>query len=109
MDIPPNSHIQKFYAFTWQNSVSHIRLNWAGVPQHSFNTIIKYIEGTETTTRLQVKADLRRGGYETGERIPNEERRAIRIKLPFVCPAWSYTIRPRLEPFPNNHFLLLNP
>jgi DNA-binding transcriptional LysR family regulator len=23
MDIPPDSHIQKFYAFTWQSSASH--------------------------------------------------------------------------------------
>lgn len=84
---------------------SHISLNWAGVPLRSFDIMIKYIQGTETTTGLQVRADLKRGGNETGERVSNEEMRLLRIEPHAVCPAWSYTINPRPDPLSNNHFI----
>jgi len=44
---------------------------------------------------LRVKAILKRGGNELGERVSNEEMRALRIELHAVCPAWNYTISPR--------------
>lgn len=74
---------------------SHISLNWAGVPLRSFDIMIKYIQGTETNAGLQVRADLKRGGNETGERVSNEEMRSLWIEPHAICPAWSYTIRPR--------------
>lgn len=44
-------------------------------------------------------------GNETGERVSNDEMLAIRIKPRSVCPAWSYTILPRLKPSPNDWFV----
>jgi hypothetical protein len=67
--------------------------------------MIKYIQGTETTTGLQVRADLKRGGNETGERVSNEEMQLLQIEPHAICPAWSYTINPRPEPLSNNHFI----
>jgi hypothetical protein len=74
---------------------SHISMNWAGVPLRTFDTMMKYIEGTETRTGLRVKATLKRGGNEPSERVSNEEMRALRIEPHAVCPAWNYTISPR--------------
>jgi hypothetical protein len=74
---------------------SHISMNWAGVPLRTFETLMKYIEGTVTRTGLRVKAILKRGGNELGERVSNEEMRALHIESHTVCPAWNYTIRPR--------------
>ncbi|KRB80994.1 hypothetical protein ASE07_24530 [Noviherbaspirillum sp. Root189] len=74
---------------------SHISINWAGIPLRSFDTMLRYIEGTETESGLQVKAYLKRGGNETGERVSNEEMARLSITPHDVCPAWSYTIHPR--------------
>jgi hypothetical protein len=84
---------------------SHISLNWAGVPLRSFDTVINYIEGTETITGLKVRADLKRGGYEIGERVSKEKMRSLKIEPHAICPAWSYTIQPRPEPSLNNQFI----
>jgi hypothetical protein len=70
-------------------------MNWAGVPLRTFETMMKYIEGTVTRTGLRVKAILKRGGNELGERVSNEEMSTLRIEPHAVCPAWNYTIRPR--------------
>jgi hypothetical protein len=48
---------------------SHIIMNWAGMPLRTFDTMIEYIEGTETDTGLQVRAILKRGGNERGGRL----------------------------------------
>lgn len=55
----------------------------------------RYLEGTATRTGLRVKAILKRGGNELGERVSNEEMRALRIEPHAVCPTWNYTISPR--------------
>lgn len=81
---------------------SPLSLNWAGVPLRSFETVIRYIEGTETAAGLRVKAVLKRGGNEIGERVSNEERRRLCIQAHAVCPAWNYTLRPRHDRTPNN-------
>lgn len=56
---------------------SHISLSWAGVPLRSFEIMTRYIEGTETATGLRVKAVLKRGGNEIGERVPDEQMRRL--------------------------------
>jgi hypothetical protein len=83
----------------------HISMNWAGVPRRTFETMMKYIEGTVTRTGLRVKAILKRGGNKLGERVSNEEMRALRVEPYAVWPAWSYPIHPRPEPMPNNDFI----
>lgn len=76
---------------------SHISLNWAGVPLRSFETVIRYIEGTETVTGLRVKAVLKRGGNETGERVSDEEMRRLHIQPHAVSPTCNYTPHPRSD------------
>jgi hypothetical protein len=73
---------------------SHISCNWAGVPLRTFETVASYIAGTTTTTGLRVKAVLKRGGNETGERVSADEWRRLRLKRHNVCPKWNYTLRP---------------
>jgi hypothetical protein len=84
---------------------SHISLNWAGVPLRSFETVTRYIEGTETATGLRVKAVLKRGGNEIGERVSNEEMRRLHIQPHAICPAWNYTLHPR-DDAATNHQLI---
>ena len=74
---------------------SHISLNWAGVPLRTFETVVSYIAGTTTTTGLRVKAVLKRGSNETGERVSADEWRRLRLKRHNVCPKWNYTLRPQ--------------
>jgi hypothetical protein len=74
---------------------SHISMNWSGVPLRSFDTMMRYIEGTQTEQGLCVKAYLKRGGNETGERVSNEEMAELNITPHEVCPAWNYTFSPR--------------
>ena len=73
---------------------SHISLNWAGQPLRSFETVVRYIRGTTTDIGLQVSAELRRGGYETGERVSDAAMRQLPIERHAICPAWNYTLRP---------------
>ena len=69
-------------------------------------TAVIHIEGTVTRTGLRVKAILKRGGNELGERVSNEEMRALRIEPHTVCPAWNYTISPRpRKPEQMNQFI----
>ncbi|GAC1421279.1 MAG: hypothetical protein NVSMB6_22930 [Burkholderiaceae bacterium] len=84
---------------------SHNSLNWAGVPLRSFDAVIKYIEGTETPTGLKARADLKRGGNETGECVSHEKMRSLKTEPHKICQAWSYTIQPRPEPSSNNQFI----
>jgi hypothetical protein len=74
---------------------SHISVNWAGVPLRTFDTLMRYIAGTVTAAGLRVRAVLKRGGNETGERVSAEEMKTLRLEPHAVCPAWNYTLRPR--------------
>jgi LmbE family N-acetylglucosaminyl deacetylase len=58
-------------------------------------------------TSLQVKAVLKRGGNETGERVPDDEMRCLRsvyshMQPHAVCPTWNYTLHPRHGQEKNN-------
>jgi hypothetical protein len=78
---------------------SYISLNWAGKPLRSFETAVRCIRGTTTRTGLQVRAELRRGAYETGERVSDEAMTHLRLQHHATCPQWNYTMRPhRLSP-----------
>ena len=77
-----------------------------GVPMQTFETVMKCLERTATRKGLRVKAVLKRGGNELGERVSNEEMRALRIEPHAVCPAWNYTISPRpMDPRQNDQLV----
>ena len=71
-----------------------ISKNWAGRPLDSFDTILKYLRTTRTTTGLRVRAHLVRKTYKTGVKITNAQMRELRIKPNNVLPKWNYTIEP---------------
>jgi hypothetical protein len=73
---------------------SEISKNWAGRPLDSYETILKYIRSTETTTGLKVRAHLVDRHYEKGVKITDEQMATIRITRPDRLPKWNYTIGP---------------
>ena len=73
---------------------SRISQNWAGRPLDSYETILKYIRTTTTSTGLKVRASLINRVYQTGQVVPEERRQALRITRHKVLPQWNYTLRP---------------
>jgi hypothetical protein len=73
---------------------SEISKNWAGRPLDSFETVLKYLRTTTTSTGLNVKAHYVRKKYETGERISDSQMEEIRIEKHEVLSEWSYNLSP---------------
>ena len=71
-----------------------ISKNWAGRPLDSFETILKYLRATRTSTGLRVRAHLVRKTYETGAKVTDAQMRELRITPNGVMPKWNYTIEP---------------
>lgn len=79
---------------------SQISLNWAGQPLRTFDTALKYIAATTTTTGLKVKAFLCDTIYRTGTKVSDQEMATLNLERHATCPKWNYTVRPRLQPVP---------
>jgi Rhodopirellula transposase DDE domain len=75
---------------------SFISLNWAGKPLRSFEALLGFIRNTTTTAGLKVKAVLKEKVYTKGRRVSDAEMKTIELERHEDCPAWNYTIRPRL-------------
>ena len=71
-----------------------ISKNWAGRPLDSFETILKYLRTTRTSTGLRVSAHLVQKTYETGVKVTDAQMRELRITPNSVLPKWNYTIEP---------------
>ena len=56
-----------------------ISKNWAGRPLDSFETILKYLRTTRTSTGLRVRAHLVRKTYETGVKVTDAQMRGVRL------------------------------
>jgi len=78
-----------------------ISSNWAGHPLSTWDTMLGYLRGTKTDTGLTVRADLHDGVYKTGESVSNADMDTLNLERHPVCPAWNYTLRPRLTPGPD--------
>ena len=74
---------------------SEISKNWAGVPLHTYETILKHARTTRTQTGLKVKSYLVRTHYPTGVKISDRQMDAIHLDSHQIQPARNYTIRPR--------------
>ncbi len=72
-----------------------ISLNWAGKPLRSWDTLLAYIQGTNTSTSLEVSAFLQDGEYKTGQKVSDAEMKTLNLERHAVCHNWNYTIRPR--------------
>lgn len=73
---------------------SEITKNWQGTPLRTFETALKYIRTTKTTTGLKVMARLVTKTYKTGKSVKQEDLGAIEIAHHDVLPPWNYTISP---------------
>lgn len=75
---------------------SEISINWSGKPLSSFDKILGYIRGTQTSTGLKVESTLIEKVYQKGIKISDKEMKCLNIEFHAVCPQWNYTISPRL-------------
>ena len=73
---------------------SEISKNWAGRPLDSFETVLKYLRTTKTSTGLNVKAHYVRKKYEKGEKISDRQMEEVRIEKHEILSDWSYNLRP---------------
>jgi DDE family transposase len=74
---------------------NHLSQNWAGQPLVSYETILKFIRTTRTTTGLTCTAYLDRRWYETRTKLSAEQKQTIHLRRHRVLPKWNYTINPR--------------
>lgn len=73
---------------------SQISRNWAGRPLKSYETVVKYIRSTTTSTGLRVSAHLLRKRYEKGEAISDQAMKQLVLANHKTLPGWNYTLTP---------------
>jgi len=73
---------------------SHISNNWAGKPLQSYETVLKYIQTTKTSTGLRVRACLLRKNYAKGEKISASDMARLALIQHKTLPNWNYTLTP---------------
>jgi hypothetical protein len=76
---------------------SLISRNWAGQPLVSYETALKHIRTTATTTGFRCTARLDRHTYELGLKATPEELAGLCIRRHRMFPNWNYTISPRVS------------
>jgi Rhodopirellula transposase DDE domain len=84
------------------NPVEHrmfslISRNWAGQPLVSYETALKHIRTTTSTTGFRCVARLDRHAYELGLKATPEELAGLRLRRHRRFPDWNYTISPRIS------------
>lgn len=72
-----------------------ISANWAGQPLDSYETILKFIRSTRSTTGFRCRARLDQREYPTGITISKQQSAAWRIDKHALFPHWNYTVKPR--------------
>jgi hypothetical protein len=73
---------------------SQISRNWQGEPLKSYETILKFIRTTTTSTGLRVTARLDRKQYPVGIKPSAARLRQLNLTKATFAPRWNYTIRP---------------
>ena len=73
---------------------SQISRNWNGEPLKSYETILKFIRTTTTSTGLIVTARLHRKQYPVGIKPSAARLRQLNLTPATFAPRWNYTIRP---------------
>ena len=73
---------------------SQISNNWAGRPLHSYETALKYIRTTSTSTGLAVCARMLPKKYEKGESFSDQQMQQLILSKHTTLPAWNYTLTP---------------
>ena len=73
---------------------SEISKNWSARPLDSFETALKYIRTTKTSSGLNVKARLITKTYAKGEKVSNSQMEQLPLRQHPRLPDWSYTLAP---------------
>lgn len=73
---------------------AQISINWAGRPLESYETALKYIRTTRTSTGLTVSARMLHKKYEKGEAISAQQMQQLMLTKHTTLPAWNYTLTP---------------
>lgn len=73
---------------------SFISQNWKGEPLISYETIVKLIAATKTTTGLRVSCKLDKRIYRPGKIVTDEQMKSIKIKRNKFHGDWNYEILP---------------
>jgi hypothetical protein len=76
---------------------SFISTNWRGEPLKDYETIVRLIATTTTTTGLHVTCTLDRQKYAVGKKITTAEMKLIRIVKDQFHGEWNYTIAPAIN------------
>ena len=84
------------------NTVEHrlfsfISTNWRGEPLTDYETIVRLIAKTTTTTGLHVTCTLDRRKYAVGKKITDAEMKTLRIVKDTFHGEWNYTIAPAIN------------
>ncbi|MCA1647048.1 MAG: hypothetical protein LC797_16830 [Chloroflexi bacterium] len=69
--------------------------NCAGTPLRTWEFFLAAIRGTTTKAGLTVEAVMHSKAYKTGWTVTDALMRTLNREPHAVCPAWSYTLRPR--------------
>ena len=75
---------------------SFISTNWRGEPLVDYETVVRLIANTTTTTGLQVTCTLDRRKYADGKKATDAEMKKLRITKDDFHSEWNYTIAPSL-------------
>lgn len=83
------------------NPVEHrlfcpVSRNWKAVPLRSTDVVLSRLRGTTTSRGLVVQAEMLEGAYCKGERVTDAQLQALSLVRATTCPAWNYTITPRV-------------
>jgi len=73
---------------------SEISKNWAGRPLETFETVLKYLRTTKTSTGLNVKAHYVGKKYKKGERISDKQMKELQLVKHETLSDWSYKLTP---------------
>ena len=73
---------------------SFISSNWSGQPLYDYETVLKYIRTTKTSTGLKIRALLNTKTYQKGIKVSNKEMEEINLKRYTLRPNWNYSISP---------------
>ena len=73
---------------------SYISANWRGRPLTSLVAIVSLIAATRTITGLRVRAEIDKGQYPTGTKVPEAKLARVRLRKHNFHGDWNYTIRP---------------
>lgn len=74
---------------------SFITINWRGKPLRTYETVVKLIASTTTSTGLEVRCELDSDVYTKGRKVSKQEMDSIKLEPHQFHGDWNYTISPR--------------